>query len=63
LALGAALTVVGTAIGRSMAGPTNSGTHLYVIALAPKGAGKDHPLQACGRLLRDAGMSHHIGPF
>jgi hypothetical protein len=62
LSLGAALTVVGTAIGRDVAGPTLSGTHLYVIALAPTGAGKDHPLQQCGRLLRAAGMGHHLGP-
>ncbi len=62
LALGAALAVCGTAIGRSLAGPTLSATHLYVIALAPTGAGKDHPLQQCGRLIRAAGMGHHLGP-
>lgn len=62
LALGAALAVVGTAIGRNIAGPTLSGTHLYVIGLGPTGAGKDHPLQQCGLLLRAAGMAQHIGP-
>lgn len=62
LSLGAALTVCGTAIGRSLAGPTLSATHLYVIALAPTGAGKDHPLQQSLLLMRAAGMGHHIGP-
>lgn len=62
LSLGAALAVVGTAVGRDIAGPTRSGTHLYVIGLAPTGAGKDHPLQQCATLLRAAGMGQHIGP-
>lgn len=62
LSLGAALAVVGTAIGRDISGPTLSGTHLYVIGLAPTGAGKDHPLQQCATLLRAAGMGQHVGP-
>lgn len=62
LALGAALVVVGTAIGRDVAGPTLSATHLYVIGLAPTGSGKDHNLQQCGALLKAAGMGHHLGP-
>jgi hypothetical protein len=62
LALGAALVVVGTAIGRDIAGPTLSATHLYVIGLAPTGSGKDHNLQQCGALLKAAGMGHHLGP-
>lgn len=62
LALGAALVVVGTAIGRDVAGPTLSATHLYVIGLAPTGSGKDHNLQQCGALLKSAGMGHHLGP-
>ena len=62
LNLGAALTVVGTAIGRLVAGPTLSGTHLYVIGLAATGTGKDHPLHCIGRLLSASGMKSHIGP-
>lgn len=61
LALGVALAVVGTAAGRHFAGPTNSGTHLYILGLAPTGAGKEHGLQAAQRLLAAAGMGHHIG--
>ena len=35
LALGAAVTVVGTLIGRRAAGPTRSATHLYAVGIAP----------------------------
>ncbi len=62
LALGAAITVVGTAVGRRLAGPTMSGTHLYVLCLMPTGAGKDHGLQQVRRLLGAAKMTQHIGP-
>jgi len=62
LSLGAALTVVGTAAGRRLAGPTRSGTHLYVIGLAPSGAGKDHPRAMIGVILAQAGMAACIGP-
>lgn len=62
LALGAALTLVGTAAGRKFGGPTASGTHLYILALAPTGAGKDPALQAVARILEAATMSAHQGP-
>lgn len=61
LALGAALTIVGTAAGRHLAGPTRSGTHLYVVGLAPTGVGKDDPLAIIPRILRAAGMGQHLG--
>lgn len=60
-ALGAALAIVGTVIGRRVAGPTFSGTHLYVVGLAPTGAGKDHPLDCCRTLLAAAGLGDHLG--
>lgn len=62
LALGAALTIVGTASGRQFAGPTRSGTHLFVLGLAPTATGKDHPLQCIRRVLKAASMAQHIGP-
>ncbi|MCC7253828.1 bifunctional DNA primase/polymerase [Hyphomicrobium sp.] len=62
LALGAALTIVGTAAGRHIAGPNKCGTHLYVVGLAPSGAGKNHPLSQIAVLLAAAGMQEHIGP-
>ena len=62
LAIGAALAIVGTAAGRQFSGPTKSGTHLYVLGLAPTGKGKDHPLQQISRIMGAAGMAAHIGP-
>lgn len=62
LALGAALCLVGTAAGRKFAGPTRSGTHLYVLGLARTGAGKDHALNQINRILNAAGMASQIGP-
>lgn len=62
LALGAALTVIGTAAGRKYAGPTKSGTHLYVLGLAGTGAGKNHPAKQAKRLMRACGMDDLVGP-
>lgn len=62
LALGAALTVVGTAAGRHISGPTRSGTHLYVVGLAKTGYGKDDAKNAIATLLRASGMQQHLGP-
>ncbi|MCY0150900.1 bifunctional DNA primase/polymerase [Hoeflea sp. G2-23] len=62
LAIGAALAIVGTVAGRQFAGPTMSGTHLYILGLAPTGKGKDHPLQSIGRIMAAANLSVHLGP-
>lgn len=62
LSIGAALAVVGTLAGRQFAGPTKSGTHLYILGLAPTGTGKDHPLQQISRLMAAAKLSIHLGP-
>lgn len=62
LALGSALTLLGTLAGRQWAGPTRSGTHLYVVGLAPTGSGKDHAAAQIHRLMQAAGASAHIGP-
>jgi hypothetical protein len=61
LALGVALTVVGTVIGRKIKGPQDSATHLYMIMLAPTGFGKDDPLN-CGRRLLTAFDENLLGP-
>lgn len=61
MALGAALALVGTAMGRYWAGPTKAGTHLYTLALAPTGAGKDHPMQQIRRVLIAAEMPQLLG--
>ena len=62
LALGAAVTVVGTLIGRRAAGPTRSSTHLYAIGIAPTGSGKQHLLDSVIRLMEAAKAGGHIGP-
>ena len=62
LALGAAVTVVGTLIGRRVAGPTRSATHLYVVPVAPTGSGKQHLLETIPALMKVAGAQGHIGP-
>lgn len=62
LALPVALALVGTMAGRKYSTPTRSGTHLYTLALAPTGAGKNHAPKQGKRILRAAGMSLLIGP-
>ena len=61
LALGAALGIVGTAAGRKYAGPTRSGTHLYIFALAPTGSGKAFAPKMAKRILQEANLAHLIG--
>jgi hypothetical protein len=56
MALASALCVLGTAAGRVYAGPTDSGTHLFVICLAPTSGGKDHGLKQARRLLDECGL-------
>lgn len=61
LALGAALAMVATLAGRRWLSPTGCGLNLYVLGIAPSGAGKDTPLSACGALFRAADLGHLIG--
>jgi hypothetical protein len=63
LALGAAVVTIGTLIGRRVAGPTRSATHLYVVTVAPATAGKDHPRRCILPLLEaaNAGIHAHLG--
>jgi hypothetical protein len=59
LALGAAISIIGTLIGRRVAGPTRSATHLYLVTVAPATAGKDHPRRCILPLLESAGAGVH----
>ena len=61
MALGVALAVVGTIIGRKVRGPQDCATHLYIIGVGPSGIGKDDPLN-CGRRLLTAFDESLIGP-
>jgi hypothetical protein len=60
LALGTAITVVGTLIGRRVAGPTRSATHLYIVSVAPATAGKDHPRRCILPLMESALAGAHV---
>ncbi|MFZ5674296.1 MAG: bifunctional DNA primase/polymerase [Pseudomonadota bacterium] len=62
LALGAAIPVIGTLMGQAIAGPTLSATHLYIVALAPTGAGKDHPLRSIMTILKGCNADRLVGP-
>src|SRR5262249_9783694 len=62
LALGAAITLVGILIGRRIAGPTRSATHLYVVPVGLTGSGKQHLFDSVTALIKAAGAQSHIGP-
>lgn len=62
IALGSAILVCGTLIGRRYIGPTGSATHLYGIMVGPTASGKDYPLSAANRLMKAAGADCHVGP-
>jgi hypothetical protein len=59
-ALSAAISVVGTLIGRRARGPTKSATHLYGVNLGPSGSGKEWPLVCIQLLLEAAGAGSHV---
>ena len=61
IALGAAITIVGSLIGRRVAGPTRSATNLYVVGVAPTGYGKQRALDSVPDLLEAAGAIDHFG--
>jgi hypothetical protein len=62
LSIGAALAIVGTVAGRLYCSPSRSGTHLYIMLVAPTGMGKDAPLTAIQTIMKAAGMQHMVGP-
>ena len=62
MALGVALGVVGTLIGRRVEGPTGNATHLYIFILAPTGWGKDYPLWCGNKLMIAVGATSLLGP-
>jgi hypothetical protein len=56
MALAAAISIVGTVLGRHLSGPTESGTHLYIACIGETAAGKDRPMRAIGEILDAAGL-------
>jgi hypothetical protein len=57
LALAAALSVVGVALGRKVATSTGLRTNYYLVGVAGTSAGKDHARKATKVLLQAAGLS------
>jgi hypothetical protein len=62
MALGVALGVVGTLMGRRVEGPKGNATHLYIFILAPTGWGKDHPLWCGNKIMIAIGAKGLLGP-
>jgi hypothetical protein len=61
LHVGAALAMLGTLLGRKIKSATGLRTNIYVLALAPTGAGKEHARSVIDRVLTNAGAVHHLG--
>lgn len=61
LALAAAAAFVGALAGRKYQSPTGLRTNLYLVGLAPTGAGKNHARSAIQRLATAAGVDDFLG--
>lgn len=62
MSLAGALALVSTITGRRLTDQFGTRTNLYVLALAPSGAGKDASRKANKKILRNAGGVNRIGP-
>jgi hypothetical protein len=60
--LGAAIVMLGAAMGRRFESPTRARTNFYVMGVAGSGYGKDHPLSATRILTVAAGLQKVLGP-
>ena len=61
LALAAALSVVGTVLGRKVATPTGLRTNFYFVGVAGTSAGKDHARKCVKVLFQAAGLADMLG--
>ena len=61
LAVGAALTALGTLMGRKVRTESDLRSNLYVIGLAESGGGKDHARKAIKEMFAQAGFASHLG--
>ena len=61
LAVGAALTAIGTLMGRRYRTTSNLRSNLYVIGMAASGGGKDHARNAIKEAFLAAGLAEHLG--
>jgi hypothetical protein len=60
LSCAAALCTASVLLGRLVQGDTGLRTNLYIVALAPTGAGKEHPRKAAKDLLATAGLHQDL---
>lgn len=60
LALGAALTVLGTLKAHKVCSEEDLRTNHFIIAVAESGSGKDHPLKCASKLLETVGYDKHV---
>ena len=61
LAVGAALSALGTLMGRKVRTTSNLRSNLYVLGLAESGGGKDHARKVIKEVLFQAGLADHLG--
>jgi hypothetical protein len=61
-ALGCALVLVGTIIGRRVKGPRDGATHLYILILGRTSSGKGDPVKRARMILEALGLGGLIGP-
>jgi hypothetical protein len=61
LALTAALSVIGTALGRKVASPTNLRTNYYFVGVAGTATGKDHARKCIKELFKASGCFDLLG--
>jgi len=64
-AVAGSVVVIGSLIGRRIAGPSGplgTGTHLYLVAAGPTGSGKEHLRTVTKLLLTTVGAAELIGP-
>lgn len=62
LNLGAAIGFLGAIMGRRFESPTRARTNFYLVGLAPTGRGKNHPLDAIGKIAEAANIDEYLGP-
>src|SRR6516165_4748610 len=64
-AVGGSILLIGTLIGRRIAGPSGplgTGTHLYLVLVGPTGSGKEHIRTVVKLLLTTVNAAELIGP-
>lgn len=61
--VGAAFSLISTAVGRQYCTPEqNGGLNLFILGLAPSGSGKNHPLNAIKQVLAHQDLVRNLGP-